>query len=205
MYFRQMLRTPLCGIKAVRLLRPVFRIEVAYIKTNLLLLVTLSSVRLLAEAGHSTTCPSSRPAGQVAVGNLQSQPQVWVAAGFTAGTWPFPPVWASSPSLDPQRPLCSKSDEVRLAEEASKKYGSPAPTIFSKVIDKSIPADIIYEDEKVKHSEMWCWCKLQCKRKGFGKVLKNVLFVFISVWLLGISVHKLLFISWSYPESPFQE
>uniref|UniRef100_A0A3Q4IER6 Histidine triad nucleotide binding protein 2 n=1 Tax=Neolamprologus brichardi TaxID=32507 RepID=A0A3Q4IER6_NEOBR len=39
-------------------------------------------------------------------------------------------------------------DEVRLAEEASKKYGSPAPTIFSKVIDKSIPADIIYEDEK---------------------------------------------------------
>ncbi|XP_044051311.1 histidine triad nucleotide-binding protein 2, mitochondrial isoform X2 [Siniperca chuatsi] len=49
---------------------------------------------------------------------------------------------------DPQRPLCTKSDEVRLAEEASKKYGTPAPTIFSKVIDKSIPADIIYEDEK---------------------------------------------------------
>lgn len=47
-----------------------------------------------------------------------------------------------------ERPLCTKSDEVRLAEEASKKYGSPAPTIFSKVIDKSIPADIIYEDEK---------------------------------------------------------
>lgn len=50
---------------------------------------------------------------------------------------------------DPQRPLCTKRDEVKLAEEASKKYGSPAPTIFSKVIDKSIPADIIYEDEKV--------------------------------------------------------
>ncbi|XP_010790142.1 histidine triad nucleotide-binding protein 2, mitochondrial isoform X2 [Notothenia coriiceps] len=47
-----------------------------------------------------------------------------------------------------ERPLCTKSDEVRLAEEASNKYGSPAPTIFSKVIDKSIPADIIYEDEK---------------------------------------------------------
>ncbi|XP_029294990.1 LOW QUALITY PROTEIN: histidine triad nucleotide-binding protein 2, mitochondrial [Cottoperca gobio] len=44
--------------------------------------------------------------------------------------------------------LCTKSDEVKLAKEASKKYGSPAPTIFSKVIDKSIPADIIYEDEK---------------------------------------------------------
>ncbi|XP_027131522.1 histidine triad nucleotide-binding protein 2, mitochondrial isoform X1 [Larimichthys crocea] len=47
-----------------------------------------------------------------------------------------------------ERPLCTKSDEVKLAEEASKKYGSPAPTIFSKVIDKSIPADIIYEDDK---------------------------------------------------------
>lgn len=50
---------------------------------------------------------------------------------------------------DPQRPLSTRRDEVSLAEEASKKYGSTAPTIFSKVIDKSIPADIIYEDEKV--------------------------------------------------------
>ncbi|CAL8348144.1 unnamed protein product [Lota lota] len=48
----------------------------------------------------------------------------------------------------PKRGLCTRSDEVRLAEEASKRYGSPAPTIFSKVVDKSIPADIIYEDEK---------------------------------------------------------
>uniref|UniRef100_A0A3B3QPM9 Histidine triad nucleotide binding protein 2 n=1 Tax=Paramormyrops kingsleyae TaxID=1676925 RepID=A0A3B3QPM9_9TELE len=40
------------------------------------------------------------------------------------------------------------NDEVRLAAEASKKYGNPAPTIFSKVIDKSIRADIIYEDDK---------------------------------------------------------
>ncbi|XP_067377883.1 histidine triad nucleotide-binding protein 2, mitochondrial isoform X2 [Channa argus] len=46
------------------------------------------------------------------------------------------------------RALCTKRDEVKLAEEASKKYGSLAPTIFSKVIDKSIAADIIYEDEK---------------------------------------------------------
>lgn len=53
------------------------------------------------------------------------------------------------PQTDTQRRLCTKSDEVRLAEEASKKYGNPVPTIFSKVIDKSIPADIIYEDEKV--------------------------------------------------------
>lgn len=51
-----------------------------------------------------------------------------------------------------QRHVCisnTKNDEVRLAEEASKKYGSPAPTIFSRVIDKTIPADIIYEDDKV--------------------------------------------------------
>ncbi|XP_023857581.1 histidine triad nucleotide-binding protein 2, mitochondrial [Salvelinus sp. IW2-2015] len=48
-----------------------------------------------------------------------------------------------------ERHFCTsntKNDEVRLAEEARKKYGSP--TIFSKVIDKSIPADIIYEDDK---------------------------------------------------------
>lgn len=42
---------------------------------------------------------------------------------------------------------------MKLAEEASKKYGSPGPTIFSKVIDKSIPADIIYEDDKVNYQE----------------------------------------------------
>lgn len=45
--------------------------------------------------------------------------------------------------------LSSHNDEVHLAEEADKKYGSHAPTIFSKIIDKSIPADIIYEDKKV--------------------------------------------------------
>ncbi|XDV20202.1 hypothetical protein PO909_025561 [Leuciscus waleckii] len=42
----------------------------------------------------------------------------------------------------------STGDEVRLAKEASKKYGKPEPTIFSKIIDKTIPAVIIYEDEK---------------------------------------------------------
>lgn len=52
-------------------------------------------------------------------------------------------------NINLQRELCTKSDEVRLAQEASKKYGTPAPTIFSKVIDKTIPADIIYEDDKV--------------------------------------------------------
>ncbi|XP_076853925.1 histidine triad nucleotide-binding protein 2, mitochondrial isoform X2 [Brachyhypopomus gauderio] len=44
--------------------------------------------------------------------------------------------------------MSTHSDEVRLAREASKKYGGPAPTIFSKIIEKTIPADIIYEDDK---------------------------------------------------------
>lgn len=149
-----MLQTPLCGIKAARLLRSVFRVEVSYATTNLLLLVTFNTVCLLAEAGHSATFPC-RPAGHVAVGNRQSptsQPQVCLAAplGCSRILTLTSHVWALSAFFDPQRPLCSVSDEVKLAEEASKKYGSPAPTIFSKVIDKSIPADIIYEDEKVK-------------------------------------------------------
>ncbi|XP_019954848.2 histidine triad nucleotide-binding protein 2, mitochondrial isoform X1 [Paralichthys olivaceus] len=53
-----------------------------------------------------------------------------------------------TPAVQRERPLCTKRDEVNLAEEASRRYGSSAPTIFSKVIDRSIPADIIYEDEK---------------------------------------------------------
>jgi len=36
------------------------------------------------------------------------------------------------------------SDEVAAAQKASP---SAAPTIFDKIIDKTIPADIIYEDE----------------------------------------------------------
>nr|XP_015828750.2 histidine triad nucleotide-binding protein 2, mitochondrial [Nothobranchius furzeri] len=47
-----------------------------------------------------------------------------------------------------ERSLCTKKDEVKLAEEARNEFGSSGPTIFSKVIDKSIPADIIYEDDK---------------------------------------------------------
>ena len=43
------------------------------------------------------------------------------------------------------------TDEVtrarKAAEEFKKTFGQP--TIFSKIIDKSIPADIIYEDDKV--------------------------------------------------------
>ncbi|KAJ8270928.1 hypothetical protein GJAV_G00120860 [Gymnothorax javanicus] len=59
---------------------------------------------------------------------------------------------ASRISCCAERTFCSATkDEVtkaRLADEARKKYGNTAPTIFSKVIDKSIPADIIYEDDK---------------------------------------------------------
>jgi len=43
------------------------------------------------------------------------------------------------------------SDEVqkaKLASEAAEKY-RPEDSIFSKIIRKEVPADIIYEDEKV--------------------------------------------------------
>lgn len=40
----------------------------------------------------------------------------------------------------------SCNDEVKKAKAATK---SREPTIFSKIIDKSIPADIIYEDNEV--------------------------------------------------------
>ncbi|XP_071941451.1 adenosine 5'-monophosphoramidase HINT1-like [Antedon mediterranea] len=44
----------------------------------------------------------------------------------------------------------SMSDEVEKANVAAAKqvYSQPEPTIFSKILDKSIPADIIYEDDK---------------------------------------------------------
>ena len=43
--------------------------------------------------------------------------------------------------------MSSSSDEVKKAAEAASSVGHP--TIFSKIVDKSIPADIIYEDDKV--------------------------------------------------------
>lgn len=167
MYFRQILRTQLCGAGAARLFRPVCRVQVAALKTNLLVLVIVNIWCLLAEAEHLDS-RASRPAGGCGEPAEPHRAQVWLAATparplfhellyvlraclqqLAARNFPFPPsVWGVS-LLDPQRPLCTKSDEVRLAEEAAKKYGSPAPTIFSKVIDKTIPADIIYEDEKV--------------------------------------------------------
>ncbi|XP_015916525.1 uncharacterized HIT-like protein Synpcc7942_1390 [Parasteatoda tepidariorum] len=44
------------------------------------------------------------------------------------------------------RSSCLCEDEVFKAVKASKT--SVGPTIFSKILDKSIPADILYEDEK---------------------------------------------------------
>lgn len=40
------------------------------------------------------------------------------------------------------------SDEVTKAQVAAKSVGSGAPTIFSKIIAKEIPAKIIYEDDR---------------------------------------------------------
>ncbi|XP_067888567.1 histidine triad nucleotide-binding protein 2, mitochondrial isoform X1 [Heterodontus francisci] len=38
--------------------------------------------------------------------------------------------------------------KAKLADDARKKYGNQPPTLFSKIIDKSLAADIIYEDEQ---------------------------------------------------------
>ncbi|XP_039615488.1 histidine triad nucleotide-binding protein 2, mitochondrial [Polypterus senegalus] len=46
------------------------------------------------------------------------------------------------------KPSSDEVNKAHLAEEAIKKYGVISPTIFSKIIDKSLPADIIYEDDK---------------------------------------------------------
>lgn len=40
------------------------------------------------------------------------------------------------------------SDEVQKAQEAAKSNAQAAGTIFDKIIDKTIPADIIYEDDQ---------------------------------------------------------
>ncbi|XP_044185694.1 histidine triad nucleotide-binding protein 2, mitochondrial isoform X1 [Thunnus albacares] len=122
MYFRQIIRTQLVGTRTahLNLLHRVCRAEVASLKINRVVFILVFILFSLSAAEHFHDCPTSPGGG--------------------CGT---PAV-----SHHQERPLCTKSDEVRLAEEASKKYGSPSPTIFSKVIDKSIPADIIYEDEK---------------------------------------------------------
>ncbi|KAG9464465.1 hypothetical protein GDO78_019895 [Eleutherodactylus coqui] len=44
-----------------------------------------------------------------------------------------------------QRAYCA-SDEVQKAQQAAAK-GAP-PTIFSRILDRTLPADIIYEDDK---------------------------------------------------------
>ncbi|CAH1250769.1 HINT1 [Branchiostoma lanceolatum] len=38
--------------------------------------------------------------------------------------------------------------KAQAAAEARQKYGNPEPTIFSKILDGSIPADIIHDDDK---------------------------------------------------------
>lgn len=53
------------------------------------------------------------------------------------------------------RPLCVTTDEaesVKTAKQAYNKFKeggpSPQPTIFTKIINREIPAKILYEDEK---------------------------------------------------------
>lgn len=167
MYFRQILRAQLYGTRTARLarLRPVFRAEVAALKTNRLVLILINIFFSLTAAEHVDNCPAS-PGGGCRKPAVPHHQEVWLIVPhhiscfcyvlcecwqqLSAQNFYFPLHIRKCPT-DPQRPLCTKSDEVRLAEEACKKYGYPAPTIFSKVIDKSIPADIIYEDEKVNN------------------------------------------------------
>nr|XP_046241361.1 histidine triad nucleotide-binding protein 2, mitochondrial isoform X1 [Scatophagus argus]XP_046241362.1 histidine triad nucleotide-binding protein 2, mitochondrial isoform X1 [Scatophagus argus] len=120
MHFRQILRTQFVGTTRLNRLHRVCRAEVPALKVNQVVVILINIFFSVTAAEHVDSCPTNPGGG------------------------------CGKPSVPyhQERPLCTKSDEVRLAEEASKKYGSPAPTIFSKVIDKSIPADIIYEDEK---------------------------------------------------------
>ena len=59
-----------------------------------------------------------------------------------------------------QQGYCSSTDEVSAAQKAAKEH-EQKPTIFSKIIDKSIPADIVHEDDKVSIKS----------RKDFGTIL----------------------------------
>lgn len=120
-------------------------------------------------------------------------------------------------SLTPQRSLCSKSDEVKLAQEASKRYGSPGPTIFSKVIDKSLPAEIIYEDDKVNNQMLQnrlifmsrlvhhIWTIEEIMILLLDLIPKCVFCVFTSVWRSETSTRRPPFTSWLFQESLFLE
>ncbi|XP_041643886.1 histidine triad nucleotide-binding protein 2, mitochondrial isoform X1 [Cheilinus undulatus] len=121
MYLRHILRTQFIGSRVahLNLVHRVCRAQVSVFNINLVILINIFFM-ITAAVQLDNNCPTKLGCG------------------------------IGKPALPhkPERQLCTKSDEVRLAEEASKKYGFSAPTIFSKVIDKSIPADIIYEDDK---------------------------------------------------------
>lgn len=161
MYFRQLFRTQFTGTRTALLSRvhPLCRTKVAPSKTTCSVVVIL------------TIFMSTIPGGVCGGAAVTHQQQVsWKPPAylldFSTVCKPVsaPSALTDAPVVvcDPQRSLCVNRDEVRLAEEASKKYGSPAPTIFSKILDKSIPADVLYEDEKVNTSPTTCWHYLIC-------------------------------------------
>ncbi|XP_048452856.1 uncharacterized HIT-like protein Synpcc7942_1390 isoform X2 [Rhincodon typus] len=63
-------------------------------------------------------------------------------------------VWCSSGNQALTKDCCLSKVNGRdvpkatLADSANKKYGNQPPTLFSKIIDKSLPADVIYEDDQ---------------------------------------------------------
>lgn len=50
----------------------------------------------------------------------------------------------------PSRVTRSVSDEVSAATAAASNK-NPSSTVFSRILKKELPADIVYEDDKVAH------------------------------------------------------
>lgn len=79
MYFRQILRAQLYGTRTARLarLRPVFRAEVAALKTNRLVLILINIFFSLTAAEHVDNCPA-RPGGGCRKPAVPHHQEVWL-------------------------------------------------------------------------------------------------------------------------------
>lgn len=164
MYFRQILRTRFVRTAHLNQLHRVCRAEVAALNFYSLVFFLINISFSIAAAEYVDNNFPTSPVGGCGKPTEPHHQEVWFIVSFISCFDVFCTHVLNMQKAfialcvmclsDGQRPLCTKSDEVKLAEEASKKYGSPAPTIFSKVIDKSIPADIIYEDDKVNSQHL---------------------------------------------------
>lgn len=95
-------------------------------------------------------------------------------------------------------------DEVAKAQQAAP--GGAAPTIFSRILDRSLPADILYEDQQVG-----CPAGPNPFRDFIDAPLPSLLMspgdlwpvTTPSVWCSGMWPLRLPCISWSFPRNPF--